>query len=740
MTNDIVKVDQLTVENTEHYTVLKLLHKLIDKINELVYANGDIYDKLDYLLNDGLSQEVVKALTEWLNDGTLSDIITEQVLVEIDSRLDALEEMQNKTNEELSLVSSEVEYVFPRNYGGIDSGDFCLIKAYNKNILVDTYRSDVWSDFKRDLNIERVYHLDYIIVTHYHMDHASNFVNLVNDGFIDQNTVVIIPKYSEKYIGTNPVNLSYYYQIRDACKDNNLNWHYPVEDEEIIIENFKLQIFNTDPSYYESITDNYNACSLVQLISHGDIRVFLSGDAQPETFQYLMNHVDMPKLDLYKVEHHGINNYTYYPFLEKIHPTYSVQPIGLRDYSSKLLASRSLTNLWLNDHGCINYGTGVSTKLVKFRSTMNDLKVIQGTPFNANKNVCYGGTTIYVDSSVSDSVIPDGTAEKPFRHLAQAVAQIDSHNYGTININVANGTYNGPSYYVNVSRLYNIPADITITGNTADPSQVILADGFDILNCPNVAINGFTIYTDNSRAISGFGCNLKVDNVVLTTSDDTITERAGIFIKNSTLVMANSTIKNCSTGLQAKYSTINLNTNRFTNNTQNISLEATNYSIKNMDIDNYNNALSRTITSQPLNKPFASFSINDYTTTTTNTETLGITQEIVSDGSCFNVEADGILINYGINYIAVSGAICLNGGSQPGDLVVFSVWRNGTRISEIQHRIATGTGQESIVLPQTLIWVSSGDKISVRIRSYSRSGVIVLGGSSNSNFTFTVMR
>ena len=36
MTNDIVKVDQLTVENTEHYTVLKLLHKLFYPLFDLL--------------------------------------------------------------------------------------------------------------------------------------------------------------------------------------------------------------------------------------------------------------------------------------------------------------------------------------------------------------------------------------------------------------------------------------------------------------------------------------------------------------------------------------------------------------------------------------------------------------------------------------------------------------------------------------------------------------------------------
>ena len=109
MANDIVKVNQLTVEDTEHYTVLKLLHKLINKINELVYANGDIYDKLDYLLNDGLSKEVVKALTEWLNDGTLSDIITEEVLVEIDSRLDELNAQMSHVEKNILITPDDFE-------------------------------------------------------------------------------------------------------------------------------------------------------------------------------------------------------------------------------------------------------------------------------------------------------------------------------------------------------------------------------------------------------------------------------------------------------------------------------------------------------------------------------------------------------------------------------------------------------------------------------------------------------
>ena len=93
MANGILKIDRITVEDLEQYTVLRLIHKLIGTTNELVDSSSDIYEKLDYLLKDGLSEEVAETLTQWLNDGTLSDIITEDVLVEINNRLTKLEQV-----------------------------------------------------------------------------------------------------------------------------------------------------------------------------------------------------------------------------------------------------------------------------------------------------------------------------------------------------------------------------------------------------------------------------------------------------------------------------------------------------------------------------------------------------------------------------------------------------------------------------------------------------------------------
>lgn len=97
MADSILTINQITAEDLDHYTVLKLLHEVIGKTNELVGSTNGVYEILTYLLNEGLSEEVIEVLTKWLADGTLGDIITNDVLGNIDSRLDILENDKIRT-------------------------------------------------------------------------------------------------------------------------------------------------------------------------------------------------------------------------------------------------------------------------------------------------------------------------------------------------------------------------------------------------------------------------------------------------------------------------------------------------------------------------------------------------------------------------------------------------------------------------------------------------------------------
>ena len=91
MANSILTINQITGEDLDHYTVLKLLHEVIGKTNELVGSTNGVYEILTYLLNEGLTEEIVDVLNQWLEDGTLADLITEEVLGELNNRIKDLE-------------------------------------------------------------------------------------------------------------------------------------------------------------------------------------------------------------------------------------------------------------------------------------------------------------------------------------------------------------------------------------------------------------------------------------------------------------------------------------------------------------------------------------------------------------------------------------------------------------------------------------------------------------------------
>ena len=56
-----------------------LLCQFFTKINECIEVSNTTLNLAEWLVNTGLSQEVVKKLMAWLDDGTLENIINENI-------------------------------------------------------------------------------------------------------------------------------------------------------------------------------------------------------------------------------------------------------------------------------------------------------------------------------------------------------------------------------------------------------------------------------------------------------------------------------------------------------------------------------------------------------------------------------------------------------------------------------------------------------------------------------------
>lgn len=98
------------VADYQGYTQLEILNIFFTKINELIEAQNKVINIADYLVNNGLKQEVANRIEIMLKDGTLIDVIGEELLTSINSKVgDLQEEITNlkESNTELKLEINE---------------------------------------------------------------------------------------------------------------------------------------------------------------------------------------------------------------------------------------------------------------------------------------------------------------------------------------------------------------------------------------------------------------------------------------------------------------------------------------------------------------------------------------------------------------------------------------------------------------------------------------------------------
>ena len=79
----------------DDYTQLEINSKLIQKMDEVIDNCNNAYEYVDWLKEQGLSDEVINTLLVWKEDGTLENIINQNVFNELNSKVDTFQENVN---------------------------------------------------------------------------------------------------------------------------------------------------------------------------------------------------------------------------------------------------------------------------------------------------------------------------------------------------------------------------------------------------------------------------------------------------------------------------------------------------------------------------------------------------------------------------------------------------------------------------------------------------------------------
>lgn len=168
--------------------------------------------------------------------------------------------------------------------------------------------------------------LEFVLGTHSHSDHIGGFDTLILDEKITVKTAYL-KEYDESIIRDYEIekwdNKEVYQQMVDACSERGVPIISDISEEPFVFGNFTLKFCNTqDTDSAEKIGENENAVGL--LIEKGSLRAFLAADINNLDGDEDRLALEIGKIDLLKVGHHGYKDSTTPDFIEALLPRYAI--------------------------------------------------------------------------------------------------------------------------------------------------------------------------------------------------------------------------------------------------------------------------------------------------------------------------------------------------------------------------------------------------------------------------------
>lgn len=199
------------------------------------------------------------------------------------------------------------------------TGDCILIQTDNgKNIMIDSNYKSGAEKIVSYLNHLGVKKLDYIIVSHFHTDHAEGFPYIMdNINVKGAKAYYRLPDFTKlPAIETEWKTPECWNAFRLKCNEKGVNrYENLTEKQRIVISNTSyLEFYNTQFANYL----DYNSLSLVVLFVHGNKKYLLTGDIHTTAQASLLGKIG--KVDMAKVPHHGYNSTINESWVKELNP------------------------------------------------------------------------------------------------------------------------------------------------------------------------------------------------------------------------------------------------------------------------------------------------------------------------------------------------------------------------------------------------------------------------------------
>ena len=204
----------------------------------------------------------------------------------------------------------------------VGQGDCCLvITPHRKAVLIDTGGS-INNDFNIGEKVVVPYlrhigitELEYIILTHCHVDHAGGAGAVVDN----------IPT---KYVLIGKENRNLYAKVMDRSLERCRNLIPIVDEEQIVLDGVTFDVFSCGiiPK------NNENEYSNVVKVNYGKNNFLITGDLEVEGENAILNKKVNIASEVLKVGHHGSKTSSSVAFLNEVRPEYGIISVGYNNH------------------------------------------------------------------------------------------------------------------------------------------------------------------------------------------------------------------------------------------------------------------------------------------------------------------------------------------------------------------------------------------------------------------------
>ncbi|MGI5977696.1 MAG: ComEC/Rec2 family competence protein [Candidatus Limivicinus sp.] len=207
----------------------------------------------------------------------------------------------------MSPAPENAEFIFA---GTEYDADCTILLSGDECVLVDTGEAEDAAhiiSLLREKNVETV---SFIILTHPDRDHVGGASEILKNFSVEE---IITPAY--KGGGKEE-----YFELIGEAEERRIPVSAAAEEERIHCGSIEIEILPPERREY----DKSNDYSLALTVCHGDVVMFMAGDAEKERLGELLK-LELPERpELYKAAHHGRNSKKGVELIERLAPKNAV--------------------------------------------------------------------------------------------------------------------------------------------------------------------------------------------------------------------------------------------------------------------------------------------------------------------------------------------------------------------------------------------------------------------------------